>query len=244
MDKKPIMIILVVLGILACCCLVIAGGVMMFMNQTGSEIDTVFNEIQEGLASTQVASGSTGETIILSDDFSSEKNDWYVEHSDVVDTDYAPGGFSIKILQSDYMAWTNPDMNFTDTVIEIDTEKLGGADDNEFGVFCRYQDAENFYFFTVSSDGYYGINKYVSDELISLGNDGLVPADVIRTGDGSTNHIRAVCNGTQLSLTINGELLLEVQDDSFSSGDIGLYASTYSEPDTEILFSNLVVSEP
>ena len=51
--------------------------------------------------------------------------------------------------------------------VGVDASKLGGPDDNSFGVICRYRDAENFYAFLVSSDGYYGIIK-VKDGKYSL----------------------------------------------------------------------------
>ena len=63
--------------------------------------------------------------------------------------------------------WANPGLNFTDTIIEVETTKVGGSDDNFFGVMCRYNPTGSdwgFYYFLLSSDGYYGISKYGDGE--------------------------------------------------------------------------------
>ncbi len=68
-------------------------------------------------------------------------------------------------------------------------------------------------------------------------------SNAIRQGSAS-NHIRAVCNGSKLSLTVNGVLLAEVEDSEFTSGDIALTATSYEDTPTEVRFDNLVVTAP
>jgi len=139
--------------------------------------------------------------------------------------------------------WTNPGLNFDDVIVEVDATKVDGPDDNDFGVICRYQDVDNFYFFLISSDGYYGIGRVVNDEQILIGKDQLYPDEAIHQGE-EINHIRADCVGSSLTLHVNGVELAEVQDDSFVSGDVGLLAGTFDQPGTDILFDNFVVKKP
>jgi len=124
-----------------------------------------------------------------------------------------------------------------------DAVKAGGPDDNDFGVICRYQDVDNFYFFIISSDGYYGIGKTVDGVQELIGTDQMNPDDAINQGD-ANNHIKADCVGSHLVLHANGAKLADVEDTSLSSGDVGLIAGTFDEAGADIHFDNFVVRKP
>jgi hypothetical protein len=72
---------------------------------------------------------------------------------------------------------------------------------------------------------------------------GMSPASAIRTG-GRTNHVVAVCQGDELSLYVNGELLETVTDDTHKRGDVGLGAGAGPEGNTRVQFDNFLVSRP
>ena len=109
-----------------------------------------------------------------------------------------------------------PYKDFTDTRIEVLATKIGGPDENDFGVICRFQDINNFYSFSISSDGYWGIFKSVNGEWELIGKEFLQFNEYINQGQ-ATNKIQAECIGDMLALYVNGEYLFEVEDDSFSS---------------------------
>jgi hypothetical protein len=121
--------------------------------------------------------------------------------------------------------------------------KFGGPDDNEFGLVCRYIDQDNFYFFTISSDGYYGIGKYKQNHLSLIGMEQMHSSEFIIQGQ-SINHLRADCIGSQLTFYINGHKVKEVGDADFSTGDVGLIAGTFNTPGADILFDNFSVLKP
>ena len=160
--------------------------------------------------------------ILFMDDFSYTSSGW-----DRVNTD----------------VWSNPGLNFTDSVIEVDTSKVGGPDDNDFGIICRYQNLSNFYFFIVSSDGFYGIAKVTDGEQELIGLENMEYSDAINQGN-SSNKLRADCNGQNLALYINGQKLMEITDSEYSSGDVGLIAGTFDVAGTELQFDNFVVRKP
>lgn len=191
---------------------------------------------------------STPETniseILLQDDFSDTSGNWYTYVDDNGITDYEDEGFRISINEPSAYHWTNPDMKFTDTLIEVEATKLGGPEENDFGIICRYQDENNFYFFTISSDGYYGIAKIIDGAESLVGMEELGFDDEAINAGEITNLVGAECAGTTLILYANGKKLAEVSDSDISSGDIGLIASTYEESGTDILFDNLKVWLP
>ena len=127
----------------------------------------------------------------------------------------------------------------------MDATKIGGPDDNAFGVQCRYQDVDNFYFFYISSDGYagIGINKAGTKTIISSSDGNMVSDSNINQG-AATNHLRADCIGSTLTLYVNGTQIATATDSTFTGGDVGLMAATFSVGGADILFTNFFVYKP
>jgi len=181
--------------------------------------------------------------VLFEDDFSSTSDRWAQQTDSDGITDYYQDSYRIKVDLENWYFWTNPGENFTDTRIEVDMTKIGGPEPNEYGVMCRFVDDFNYYFFTLSSDGYYSIAKYVDDNFSNLGTEAPEFSDAINLGE-TTNKLRADCVGSTLSLYANGQLLLQTTDTSFSSGDVGLVVGSFDEPGVDILFDNLIVRDP
>ncbi len=195
-----------------------------------------------GLAATAAPLIGT-ETIIYQDDFLDPSSGWDRYAGEDAITDYESGGYRILVNDENSYFWSNPYMFFSDILVEVQATKIAGPDDNDFGLICRYQDAQNFYFFLISSDGYYSINKYRDGEYEIVGRESYTFDEGIRQGQ-ATNLLQASCVGDVLALTVNGERLFEVQDGDFSGGDVGLIAGTFAEPGTDILFKNFKVMRP
>jgi hypothetical protein len=181
--------------------------------------------------------------ILFIDDFSDESSGWDRINEDEGVTDYSDGVYRIAVNTDNTDIWANPGLSFTDTVIEVDAKKVGGPDDNDFGIICRYQDLSNFYFFIISSDGFYGIAKVIDGEQILIGLENMEYSDTINQGN-SSNKLRADCVGKNLVLHINGQKLLEVNDSQYSTGDVGLIAGTFNVAGTDIHFDNFIVRKP
>ncbi len=184
-----------------------------------------------------------GSPYLYEEDFSNPSGDWAEDRTDGI-TDFDQDGYRIKVDLDSYYYWSGPGLDFENVIVTVETTKLGGPDDNEFGVICRYVDANNFYFFTISSDGYYGITKIVNDDMVLVGMDSMLFSDVINQGDRSKNTLRADCDGTTLRLHVNGTLLVEATDSDLTSGDVGLIAGTFDTPGTDIRFDNMTVADP
>jgi len=186
---------------------------------------------------------ATPMAILFQDDFSDPYSGW--DQVDVPEgiTDYENGYYRMYVNTTETDIWANPGLHFTDVIVEVDAAKGGGPDDNDFGVICRYQDVSNFYFFIISSDGFYGIGKVVDGEQNLIGADQMYPHEVIKQGN-TTNHIKVDCVDSHLVLYANGAKLVEVEDSTFSSGDVGLIAGTFAEAGTDIHFDNFVIYNP
>jgi len=181
---------------------------------------------------------------LFSDDFSDDGSGWDEYTNSDGSVAYSNGAYHIIVTTTDMMLWGNPYQDFQNDVrVAVDVTKSGGPDDNALGILCRYQDVDNFYLLIISSDGYAGIAMYKADEFTMLSGDYMDTSEAIVQGAAS-NHIEATCIGTTLTLLVNGTQVATATDATFSGGDVGLFAKSFSEGNVDILFDNLVVSKP
>lgn len=156
------------------------------------------------------------------------------------------GSLQLSTSQPGQIWWSNPRRTFNDSVITVQARQTAGPNDNAYGVICRYQDAQNFYIFLVSGDGFYAIGKYQAgnDQITYLTPDGQYQfSDIINQGV-ATNQLRVSCVGNELSLSVNGLPLLSITDTSFASGDMGLGVSTLAPGTAVVEFDNVRVIGP
>jgi hypothetical protein len=186
---------------------------------------------------------SSGNQVLFQDDFSDPASGWVTVNQPDQIMAYQDGGFRIWVNQPNFDYWSVPGLRFADIQIEVDITKVGGPDDNDIGVICRYKNSDNFFGFLISSDGYYGISERQNGEHQVIGMDGMKHSTVIHTGN-AKNHVRADCVGSVLTLYVNGVKLVEVEDSSLAVGDVGLLAGSFDQPGVDILFDNFVVKKP
>ena len=165
--------------------------------------------------------------VLFSDGFASTDSGWNQQVDAEAITDYTAGEFQIAVLTTRLAVWSYTEREFDDVIIEVDARTADGPLDNLLGIICRRQDDTNFYYLVISGDGYYGIGRVIDSEdtLIHRENADWDSSDLITTGL-LTHHLTATCIGNRLALAINGELLAETIDDTFSDGTIGLYAKS------------------
>ena len=183
------------------------------------------------------------------DDFSDASGGWFGNtpegSTQIIGGSYyfQDGGLGIEVTVPDNLVWVRPGRSFTDVEIEVDANKVAGANNNVYGVICRYVSYNNFYAFLVTSDGYAGIAKPVDGALDEdvLGESNLVLDEAVKLGQ-EVNHIRAICKGELLKLYVNDQFVLLVVDESIAYGDVGLIAGSMDPADgTDVLFDNFAV---
>ncbi len=175
------------------------------------------------------------------DDFLDPASGWPVYSGENGQSGYDSGGYQILVDLPYQQIAANPGKNFTDVVIEFEAARLSGPEDAYLGAMCRYRDDANYYYLVIGADGYYSIGKIVNGENISLTENGTSSA--ILTGE-AENSLRIECTSDILAMYANGELLAQVQDGDFSSGDVGLLAGTLDTPGANIRFTNFNVTQP
>lgn len=189
--------------------------------------------------SSQDALPAQGE-ILLEDDFSSTGNAWYTGEEDGNSIRNLGGIMEFNVTKDGWIIWTESMVVFApDVIIEVDALLWDGDLTNNYGVMCRYIDADNYYSLTIANDGYVEILKYIGGEA-----DLLYGEMQLAAFDANLNHIAASCIGETLSLYVNGEFVVSVEDSSLDIGDVGLIVGTYDVPPVTVRFDNFIAYTP
>ena len=181
--------------------------------------------------------------VLFQDDFSDPTSGWESYHGSDSIRDYENGAYRILVDVPNQYYYSTAGQNFTDVSIKVDTTKVAGPDDNFFGIICRFQDLNNFYFSIISSDGYYAIGKIVGGEVLILGQDDMLYSETIHRGE-TDNLLQGTCDGDRLALSVNNVELVSAQDTTFSSGDVGLLVGTFETYGANMIFDNFIVAQP
>jgi len=185
----------------------------------------------------------TASQILFSDDFTDEASGWDTYSAEYGSVFYRDGWLHlINNNPADFATGTWAGKHFTDFVLEVETKLVAGTDNNWHIVACRYQDSHNSYRFGISADGYYFVYKVDKGDWIRLAST--TYSSSINQGVGAINLIRIECVGSNLGLSVNGHMLWQGTDTTFTGGDIVLVANAVGGTFTEIAFDNLVISRP
>lgn len=187
--------------------------------------------------------GASSGDVIFSDDFADESTGWEQGEYETGTVGYESGAYSVVSFGDGDTMWGVSNRTFADVVIEVEAEQVRAPtnDNNDYGVMCRVQENNDGYFLLISGDGFYAILLRADGQFTQLVDWTLT--DRFNLGN-ATNRITAECNGSSLSLTVNGNLLAATEDSTFSTGDIALTATSYEAQETEVQFDNLRVTKP
>lgn len=181
-------------------------------------------------------------SVLFQDDFAQSSSGW--DRMLVAEgvMDYDTGGYRILVnaLQTNF--WSTPQVNLTDVRMEVDTGKLAGPDENRIGLLCRFN-GKDYYFFIISSDGFYGMGIFKDGQAVLLGQSEMLASANINKGL-AINHLRGDCTGNTLTFYINGFQVAQAQDASLTSGSVGVLAGTFAVPGVDIVFDNFVTLQP
>jgi hypothetical protein len=179
----------------------------------------------------------------LEDDFSDSDSGWEIGDYDTGIVGYGDGYYMVSSLENGQFMWGLSYRNFTDIILDVEaTQSLAPNNDNNgYGVMCRVQPNDDGYALFISGDGYSSIFMIENNEFVTLVDWEFTDAVVLGS---NTNSLRAVCDGDNLQLFVNGTLTVSTTDDTFADGDIALAAITFEDEITEIHFTNLSVTSP
>jgi hypothetical protein len=179
--------------------------------------------------------------IVIEDTFDGDNYGWEPLSGSDYDMSIMNGAFHFATNPAQFQIFNALPRQLYDLaniVINVDVNIEQPAHDGDLGVLCRFQDVDNFYALEVSEDGYFAIWKEVAGEVTYLID--WTYSDLIPT-DSSPFVLNASCDGAQLMVGVNAELLGTATDTDFASGGVGLIAGTWANGGQVISFDNFEV---
>ena len=199
-----------------------------------------------GIAALACGGGSSGPRVLFRDDFSNSNSGWGEAEDETALREYRDGEYVIEIYETGWFIWNTPgedDLSNTHTTVTITNE--GESEDPTFGVICNYQDDGAFYYMGIGPDGYYAIVRVDGEDDVFLTSDEnlwIQSDDLEINADSYTLEGTCAEDGT-LTLTVNGVEIDSVQDDTYSEGDVGLFALSFEQVPVEVHYDDLQVIE-
>lgn len=181
--------------------------------------------------------------VLYQDDFSRANSGWGQADVFLGQAGYADGAYRFRVDAPGTDFWAHPGQIYSFARIEVDAAPLPNTPPARMGLICRLVDEQNFYFFVVSSDGYYGIGKTQDGRASFLGMEQMARHEAIHA-DGQVNRLRADCIADLLIFYVNETLVGSALDSGFPRGDVGLLAGSFETGGVEVLFDNFVVYKP
>ena len=184
-----------------------------------------------------------------SDDFGSSSTGWDVYDTAEDGAGVENGYYFVISRTNQYSSYGEAYIFIGDSITEVDATPVSGPSGNNYSynLGCRVQSNADGYLFEIAADGYFMVGYYTGGghDYTALSGDEWLSSPAILPGL-VTNHIAVTCAGNQIKLEVNGQVLYDGQDSTYTEGDISLGAATYDDNNTpaEVHFDNLLVSAP
>jgi S1-C subfamily serine protease len=179
-------------------------------------------------------------SVVFEDDFIDNRNSWALGSDENGGVEIASDQLVISLGVENYIQWTTLPTTYDEIIMTAEAQFIQSTGDGEAGFICGLRNSENFTILEVSEDGFYTIWKYVDDEYVSLVE--WTYSDVIDLSVPFT--LSAFCGPDRLALAYNDVLLVDLEDENYVPGNIGLIAGTWDFPDVVVGYDRFTIIEP
>ncbi len=180
------------------------------------------------------------------DDFSTPGR-WYNGYEDAtVSLNFEGQAFAAIDKLTDYIifysASVRTEVNF---YAEIDATigACSGRDAGGMAVRVGGANYDQSYVFEIACNGEYRLRKFIEFGTVPEVLLNWAYTDAINKGPNATNRIGVFADGDELYLFVNGTLLTEdpIEDNDYSEGRFGIFASAAQTPNLKVLFDNFAL---
>lgn len=183
----------------------------------------------------------TEETILFADDFSNPESGWPSGQNARGEYGYQLDSYRILVYEmEDAVLWVETKRQDANVNIYVNANPVTEGMNGYYGLRCRIQDDQNFYYFVIRNNGDYTIGKYKNAEFLPFFD--WKQSAAIKQGN-QINRLRVECAGNTLRLYVNNIKLDEVNDADFSSGANGVVAAALGDQGFEVIFDNFLITE-
>ncbi len=129
-----------------------------------------------------------------------------------------------------YRGWRTGGTKLKDAYIEARMQVGDCSGMDTYGLVYRSPDFSKGYWFQLTCGGDWSFGYWDGEEYVNL-TDGSNSANAILTGSNQTNRVGVMATGSTHKLYVNGRLIVEVQDDTFTdAGSFGAVIAAFSTP--------------
>ena len=172
---------------------------------------------------------------------------WGVGEHDGATGEVREGVYELAVNATRGFFWTSNRMSLADGTFAVDAVQANGSQDAGYGLLLRADhEAQSFYVFEISSDGYawLGWCEDSCARATTLSGEGWSSSEAIRQGLNATNRLRVDVSGAQMIFYVNDVEVAAVEDSRAVAGDVGLFVETLGEGGAVVQFDNLRVVAP
>lgn len=188
------------------------------------------------------------------DDFSSKALGWPEYDDGITILQYEQDAYSLQVTGQDYFDWAYVPVNFWPNVIQFDVWGLPGSQEGTFGVFCQYQDFDNYYFVEIDLEtNEFVMGQYLAGEYIPLtipveNEQYWLSADPLKPYPDEVNKIDLSCSQEFMVLSINDALVyhITIPDPFQNPGEMALFVYAFSFAGSDgykVFFDNVAVRQ-
>jgi tRNA A-37 threonylcarbamoyl transferase component Bud32 len=165
--------------------------------------------------------------VLLEDDFSVSRDNWGTLTDTGSSVEYQNDSLHLQLFEKNYVVWSRPnDEDYENIHAEATAINNNTASSTAFGIIC-FQQAEDwsFYYLAMTPGGEYAIIRATDgqDDVYLTNNGKWAASDLIKV-DADTYRIGADCGNGTLTLYVDGQQIVSINDSAYSAGHIGVFA--------------------
>ena len=174
-----------------------------------------------------------------------DAGNWIVDSTFEAETRLNGGRYEFLVKKDLGIFWSTAGDTRRDGIYSVEATPLEGPLDNGYGMVFRAEDeAQSFYIFEVSADGFvwvgYCLDRCAEQQAII--GDGWFRSEAVRQGLDVTNTLEVRAEAANLIFSVNGQEVGRVTDDTLERGDFGVIVETLGEGGVLVAFDNYRVT--
>jgi hypothetical protein len=198
--------------------------------------DTSAPEVNVPPAATQPENPVSNSDALLDDDFSNSRIKWGTGTDADSGVEYKDDALNFQVFTKNYIVWTTPnDKDYENIHMEVTVINNGTDSTTAFGLICnqQYPITDSHYYFAVTPAGQYAIAKaaLAQKDVFLTNNDEWGHSDLIAK-DAASYRLGADCGNGKLTLYVDGQEVDSVEDTTYTSGRIAIFAWSGEEATT------------
>jgi len=210
--------------------------------------DTSAPNVNVPPVATQPKNPVSNSDALLDDDFSNSRTQWGTGKDADSAVEYVNEALNFKIIKQNFVVWSYPnESDYENVHLEVTVINNGTDSNTAFGIKCDMQHpiTDSHYYFAVTPAGQYAIAKasLALSDVFLTNNDEWADSDLIAK-DASSYRLGADCGNGKLTLYVDGQQIASVDDTSYTTGGIALFAwSAKDSTTTDVSFDDFKMTK-